>query len=400
MFNTYKVSRALSAAMVSIVVLTLLIACGDSTNTPAAAPAATSASTTAAMSSAATATTAAATTAAAMTSAMASTAAMTTAPATTAAMASTAAATTAAMASTAAMTTAAGTTAAMTSAAATSGATGSTSTSVDCSAGPKIGLKELNFGAIPAENAAKVLDDTKTFAAALSKQLCIPVKVYVGPNYTAVIEALSSGKIDAAIFGPFSYVLAADKYGAKVVALQLGIDGSKSYNSLIITTPATGIKTLADVKGHTFSFVDPASTSGNLIPRYTLTKVGIDPDKDVKGTFAGSHDVSLLGVASGKSEAGAVASDIFAKTVKDGKIKESDVVILAKSDPIPNSPVAVRKDMSDADATIFKNALMAVKDPEALKALNTAGFIENTDANYNTLRDVAKTLGLDLTKLK
>ena len=399
MFNVSgfnKASRALSAALLSILMLTLLVACGDATNTASSGgTAATSgAATTAAMTSAAA-------TTAAMTSAAATTAAMTSAAATTAAMTS-AAATTKASVTTAAMTSAAATTAAMTSAAATTSASSATGATggADCSAGPKIGLKELNFGAIPAENAAKVLDDTKTFAAALSAQLCIPVKVFVGNNYTAVIEALSSGKIDVAIFGPFSYVLAADKYGAKVIALQLGVDGSKTYNSLIITTPATGIKTLADVKGHTFSFVDPASTSGNLIPRYTLVKNGIDPDKDVKGTFAGSHDVSLLGVASGKSEAGAVASDIFAKTIKDGKVKESDVVVLSTSDPIPNSPVAVRKDMSDADATLLKNAMMAVKDPAALKSLNTAGFVENSDSNYNTLRDVAKTLNLDLTKLK
>jgi len=265
---------------------------------------------------------------------------------------------------------------------------------------PKISLAKLNFGAIPSENATKVLDDTKPFAEALSKQLGIPVDLFVGNNYTAVIEALSSGKIDVAWFGPFSYVLASGKYNAETVALQLGANGETTYNSFVITTAKTGIKTLNDLKGKTFSFVDPASTSGNLIPRYTLIKAGIDPDKDVQGTFAGGHDASLLGVISGKTDAGAVASDVFANLVKSGKVSESDVIIVAKSDPIPNSPIAVRKELSAGDKAAIKAAFLNVKDPADLKSFNTAGFVENSDKLYDGLRDVAKILNLDLTKLK
>ncbi len=353
-------ARIFGAFLVIVLMSVMLVACGD--NTATTAP-----------------TTAAATTAAATTARPATTAAATSAAATTAA------------ATTATATTAAATTAAATTAAATTAA---------ASSAPKISLKKLNLGAIPAENTTKVLDDTKPFAEALSKQLGIPVEVFVGNNYTAVIEALSSGKIDVAIFGPFSYVLAADKYNAQAILLQLGKDGSNSYNSLIVTSSKTGIKTLADLKGRSFSFVDPASTSGNLIPRYTMTKNGLDPDKDVQGTFAGGHDASVLGVISGKTDAGAIASDVFANLIASGKVKESDVVVVNKSDPIPNSPVAVRKELSDGDKAAIKAAFMNVKEKEALTALGTAGYIENTDKNYDLLRDIAKTLGLDLTKLK
>jgi phosphonate transport system substrate-binding protein len=256
------------------------------------------------------------------------------------------------------------------------------------------------LGIIPAENSTKVFDDNKPFAEALSKQLGVPVRLTVGTNYTATIEALSSGKIDVAWFGPFSYVLAADKYNAEAFGLILGTKGETNYYSYIITSPKTGLKTLADLKGHSFSFVDPASTSGNLIPRYTMTKAGLDPDKDVKGVFAGGHDASLLGVVSGKTDAGAVASDIYASLLASGKFKESDIVIIAKSDPIPNSPVAYRKELSAADKEAIKAAFFAIKDPAALKAANTGGFAPITDKTYDGLRDVAKTLNLDLTKLK
>jgi arabinogalactan oligomer / maltooligosaccharide transport system substrate-binding protein len=106
---TSKVYKQVAALVATMMVMVLLAACGDATNTTAPAPAATTAP--------AAATTAAATTAAATTAA-ATTAAATTAAATTAA-ATTPAAATPAAATTAAATTAAATTAAVTTAAAT-----------------------------------------------------------------------------------------------------------------------------------------------------------------------------------------------------------------------------------------------------------------------------------------
>jgi phosphonate transport system substrate-binding protein len=265
---------------------------------------------------------------------------------------------------------------------------------------PKISLSELRIGFIPAENATKVIDETQPFIKAMEKELGIPVKLSVSPNYTGTIEALSSGKIDVAWFGPFSYVLAANKYNAEAFALQLLPDGSDHYYSYIITTPKTGIKTLSDLKGRTFTFVDPASTSGNLIPRYTLLKNGLDPDKDVKATFAGGHDASLLAVASGKADAGAVASDIYAKLLSQGKFKEGELTIVAKSDPIPNSPIAYRKELSQGDKDIIKQVFINMKDSAALKAVNASAFKATSDSTYDGLRDVAKTLNLDLSKLK
>ena len=291
------------------------------------------------------------------------------------------------------------TTAAATTAVATTAAA-PTTTVATTTAAAKVSMSKLRLGLIPSENATKVIDDSKPFGDALSKVLGVPVEIFVGNNYTATIEALASNKIDVAWFGPFSYVLSADKYNGEALLLQLGKGGATTYNSYIITTPKTGIKTLADLKGHTFSFVDPASTSGNLIPRYTLTKAGFDPDKDVQPSFAGGHDASLLGVISGKTDAGAVASDVFASLLEKGSFKKEDVVIVNTSDPIPNSPIAVSKTMAAADKAAIKAAFLSIKDADVLKAVGSSGFADGSNDTYNGLRDVAKLLGLDLTKLK
>ena len=275
--------------------------------------------------------------------------------------------------------------------------TGSTTTS---SCAHPVSLSQLNLGVIPADSTISVQDATKPFSDALSKQICKPVHLFVGTNYTSIITAMTSKQADVAVFGPLSYVLAADKGNADAILRELApADGADHYYSYIITTPKTGIKTLADLKGKTFSFTDPASTSGNLVPRYTLKNNGLDPDKDLKATYVGSHNLSLNAVLSGKVDAGAVASDTFDNLLKQGKFKASDIVIVAKSDPIPEGPVAVRKDMSQSDKEALQAAFLAIKDPAALKSLSTGGFIKDQDSSYDSIRTLAKSLGLDLTKL-
>ncbi len=277
--------------------------------------------------------------------------------------------------------------------------TGASSTSTASCPHP-VSMSSVNFGVIPAESTTSIQDATKPFSDALSKQICKPVNLFVGTNYTSIITAMVSKKADIASFGPLSYVLAADRGNAEAVLRALApVNKADHYYSYIITTPKTGIKTLADLKGKSFSFTDPASTSGNLVPRYTLKQNGLDADKDVKGTYVGSHDLSLNAVLSGKVQAGAVASDTFDKLLQEGKFKQNDVTIVAKSFAIPEGPIAVRKDMSQADKDAIQAAFLAITDPAALKALSSGGFIKDVDSSYNPIRDVAKQLNLDLTKL-
>ena len=263
-----------------------------------------------------------------------------------------------------------------------------------------ISLSQLNFGVIPADSTVSVEDATKPFSDALAKQVCKPVHLFVGTNYTSIITAMTSSKADVAFFGPLSYVLAADKGNAEAILRELApANKADHYYSYIITTPKTGIKTLDDLKGKTFSFTDPASTSGNLVPRYTLVNANINPDTDIKATYVGSHNLSLAAVLSGKVQAGAMASDTYDNLLQQGKFNANDIVIVSKSFAIPEGPIAVRKELSQSDKDALQAAFLAITDPAALKALSTGGFIKDSDSTFNPIRDMATKLNLDLSKL-
>ncbi|GHO83904.1 phosphate/phosphite/phosphonate ABC transporter substrate-binding protein [Dictyobacter formicarum] len=278
---------------------------------------------------------------------------------------------------------------------------GTTSTASPANCPHPISLSKVVLGVIPAESQTSIIGETQPFATALSKQICKPVSIFVGTSYTAVITAMLNGKADLASFGPLSYVLASQKGGARAISLELAPKTKEStYQSYIITTPKTGIKTIQDLKGKTFSFVDPASTSGNLEPRYMMRQAGLNADTDVKGSYIGSHDASLLAVLSGKADAGAVASDTYNQLLQEGKFKNGDLTIVAKSDPIPESPMAVRTNLSKSDATSLQQALVALNgNAGALNAIAIGGFTNCDDSLYNGIRTMAKVMNIDLQKV-
>lgn len=262
----------------------------------------------------------------------------------------------------------------------------------------------LKMGLIPDENSEKVLTRFKAFIPFMEQNLDMKVDVTVGTDYSATIEAMKSKKIDLAFFGPFSYILAADVASASALVMPAKADGSYStYNSVIITHKDSPVKSLDDLKGKSFSFADPASTSGHLIPRSILVKHGYDVDKEMKPIFAGGHDASVLAVANQKVDAGATYVDQIERMDKAGVIKKADLVVLRTSDPIPDGPIAVRKDYDQAMAA--KLVAMFEKMPAALikEAYGGSGpdrWVKGDDKVYDSLRDVAKVLKLDLTQLK
>lgn len=261
----------------------------------------------------------------------------------------------------------------------------------------------LRIGAIPAEDAQKQRDAYAPLVSYLEKKTGMKAELFVATDYSGVIEAMRSGKLDIALYGPFSYILAADKANCEAFVVEVRKGSGTSYKSLITTHPDSGINTLADLKGRTFSFVDPASTSGNLIPRSYFQKNNIDPDKDFKSVvYSGGHDASALAVKNRKVDAGAFDDITYNNMKEQGLISDQDIKIVFSSDPIPGSVWGWRKDLSADLKAKIKEAFLKVaeENPDALSAYGgkVEGYVETTDDKYDVIRDTAQILNLDLSK--
>jgi phosphonate transport system substrate-binding protein len=264
----------------------------------------------------------------------------------------------------------------------------------------------VRFGVEPYDTAPKLVPIYDHIGKLVAQKLGCEVKVYITTSYTAEIEAMRNGKLEAGEFGPLGYVLAHQVAKAEAVATFGNADNKPdTYWASLVTWPGSGIKTVADIRGHSFAFSDPASTSGHLFPAYGLRKAGVDPDKDIRAIYAGSHTSSFEALYNHKVDAGELNSEQLESAKQRGHYKDGDLVFLWKSDPIPIDPITVRGDLPPE----FKARLIAVLQnidlaalPEAdRKIIGVHGMrtVPQTDASFNGIRDLVKTLHIDLTKL-
>jgi phosphonate transport system substrate-binding protein len=265
----------------------------------------------------------------------------------------------------------------------------------------------VRFGVEPYDTAARLVPIYEKIGKLISDKVGCKVEVFVATGYNAEIEAMRNGKLELAEFGPLGYVLAHQVAKAEAVAAFGAADGKPvTYWASVITYPSSGIKTVADIRGHSFAFSDAASTSGHLFPAYGLRKAGLDPDQDVKAIYAGSHTASFEAIYNHKVDAGELNSEQLESATQRGHYKDGDMIFLWKSDPIPTDPFAVRGDLPDALKKKLTDAvrhldLMSL-DPADRKILVGAGItqiVPQTDQSYDLIRDLVKTLNIDLAKL-
>ena len=106
--------------------------------------------------------------------------------------------------------------------------------------------------------------------------LGVPTKLFAPADYNGVIEGLLGGNLDMAWLGASGYakVYMSDPEAVEPVLVKVNVDGSYGYHSIGFARADSGIASLDDMKGKTFGFGDPNSTSGYLIPSIEIPQGG------------------------------------------------------------------------------------------------------------------------------
>jgi phosphonate transport system substrate-binding protein len=262
----------------------------------------------------------------------------------------------------------------------------------------------VKLSMVPSSDASKILANMKPVAQCLEKEAKIFVDISVPNNYVVVVESLGSKKVDVAFLPTFGYILANEKYQSEAL-LKASRHGETTYQGAIVSRNDDKIKSVSDLVGKKIAYVDPASTSGYILPKKLLTDKNIKTSEEV---FAGKHDVVVTMVYQGQVDAGAV---YYNKPI-DGKIRdarervstqfpdiEKKVKILELTSEIPNDPIVVRKDLDAAlKEKLSKAFQVCVKqNTESFKGINNSdGFASVKDSDYDGLRATIKNLNIDI----
>ncbi len=258
----------------------------------------------------------------------------------------------------------------------------------------------------PSVEASKVTTSAEALVHFLEQKTGLSFSASVPASFVVVVESFGSGGVDMAITNTFSYVLAHDKYGAEAAMMVVRRNGEKTYRGQIIARKESGIRSVEDLQGKSFAFVDAVSTSGYVLPRAVLHQHNIRLSDSV---FAGKHDNVVTMVYQGQVDAGATyysPPDSKTGEILDARIRVlpqfPDVLdavrIVALTDDIPNDPVVFRKSFPPELREKITNALMefqATKEGSAvLKATySVEGLAPAKDSDYDKLRTLIRTFG-------
>jgi phosphonate transport system substrate-binding protein len=258
-------------------------------------------------------------------------------------------------------------------------------------------ISNLVMGFIPLEDQVQQKASWQPFLDHMSQKTGVPVEMAITTSYTALVEAQRGMNAHLGYYGALSFLLAEQQINAVPIMVD-STDGVNpgSYYSMLMAGKDSPVKTVQDIRGQDFTFVDPASTSGNLFPRVMLLEEGIDPNTDIKGRFAGNHQNSILAVAKGQVPCGASNNLSLEQAVSNGVIAREEINVLKESDPIPNGPFAVHPELDPRAVEVLKSAMASfTADAAAYKKLGLVGpLIPAKTEAYDFVRRAAKVINL------
>lgn len=257
----------------------------------------------------------------------------------------------------------------------------------------------LRVSAIPDEAPTELQRKFEPLGRYLKKETGLDVQFTPVTDYAAVVEGLATNKLDLAWLGGFTYVQARIRtHGGVVPLVQRAEDAVFTSRFIVpIDSPA---RTLADLKGKTFAFGAPSSTSGSLMPRYFLLQAGVDPERDFKSVaFSGAHDATVAFVAAGRADAGVLNASVMDKLVESKNANAAKVRVLAVTPPFFDYNWTVRPGFDPALAKKLADAFLQL-DPtrpemkEILDLQRASRFIPTWNANYDGIEAAARSAGL------
>ena len=260
----------------------------------------------------------------------------------------------------------------------------------------------ITFTIIPTKETIQELTIYKPVIDYLAKMTGKKVEFYMPTSYATVVEAMIGKWVDVAVHGPYSYVLANAKdpdidvfatYAKKPGHIQ---EEGPGYKACLITRKGSEFDTIESLKGAVIGLTDPASTSGNLVPRVVFTKT-INTTLESyfkKVVYTGGHDLSTMAVYDGKVDAAFVATHRFDNVIERGMVKKEDFNYLWFSPAIPQDPFCYRKSLCpELKKKIAETFLTLHTQPSCaayLKNVNSNKFVKMTSADYDVIRDLKK----------
>ncbi len=203
-----------------------------------------------------------------------------------------------------------------------------------------------------------------------------------GRGYRETVEDLVSGRTQAAFLGSLLYVEAHAAHGVTPLVCPRNARGEPWFESLVVVRADSPVQSLGDLAGRTVAVPPPDSLSANWLRAAATGGVPF-----TSRSFA-HHQAVVHEVLRGDCDAGVVKDRVAAGYLGRG------LRVVARSGPVPGSPLVVARGVDRAFAEALAGALLRLdpareEDRRVLSGWDPEfawGFAAVSDTDYDPVR--------------
>ncbi len=240
----------------------------------------------------------------------------------------------------------------------------------------------------------------------LKRETGLPIRQVFPDSFDDYIKMIGQGKIDISFANPFIYAKVAQRYGVRAFARIIELDGREDFRGQIICrSDNKKIQTVEDCKGKRWVAVDASSAGGYLYALGHFFDHGIRKEDFGEIVFVpgpgGQQEKVVLAVYNGRYDIGSVREGTL-DLVAD-KIDLSQIRVLAYTPYYPGWMYAYRQGLDPKVLSAIKGALLKIdclspEDRSICDAAHFAGIIPAEDSDYDSIRELAAKVGIDLSE--
>ncbi len=264
----------------------------------------------------------------------------------------------------------------------------------------------LLIGIEPEHNIFDQIERYRHLAGYLSGQLGLKIRLTIMSRYGEVVKRFKSRQLDGAFLSSFTAALGIKEFQLEPVASPVNLAGKSTSRGYIFVRRDSGIKTVKDMRGKSFVFVDPATTEGYLFPMAFLRRHGVkDQEKFFSRCwFSGSHASALFAVLDGRADIGAAKDTVFNKQITNDPSIKSELRIIAESPPVPEVTLCLRDDIPAGlrrrILSVLLNMENTARGRQVLKKFAALRFIKANDSDFARISNMAKEAGITMSDYK
>lgn len=224
----------------------------------------------------------------------------------------------------------------------------------------------------------------------LQEQTGYRVEWVSSATYESFPAAVEGAKADVCFVSPLLYVIFAKTKGAFPLVKAVMPSGNGQSRGLIIAHDSTASVAISDLMGATVVVPSKVSLTGYIAQLALCQREGINPSQ-LTFVVAKRHDEAVVRVSRGAARFGFVREEALQEAAE--RVDLSKVRIVAVTDPFPTWCFVAFPETKPEVWEQIKKALLEldIKNPKHKRILQDAGlggFVETTDAEYNSVRQI------------